>query len=218
MIFKKRQYKLVVVDTSALMLFPEILKAKMCLFFIPITAVRQLDGLKNSPDPKKNGASRHASRLIEEGQQEGQVFILDQFVKIEGLDNASDNKIIGAAIQLAADNPGRKLVLLTTDKNMRFVANGHGIDVVDFQGFPELKTMRRLPLKYYAWMFASIIAMALFPVLMRTDFAMVSGFGGISFVIWSVAVWFYRNDRLSRDKMTDYFAYNIGYLEDDERR
>jgi len=127
MIFKKRQYKLVVVDTSALMLFPEILKAKMCLFFIPITAVRQLDGLKNSPDPKKNGASRHASRLIEEGQQEGQVFILDQFVKIEGLDNASDNKIIGAAIQLAADNPGRKLVLLTTDKNMRFVANGHGI-------------------------------------------------------------------------------------------
>lgn len=100
------------VDTSALMLFPEILKAKMCLFFIPITAVRQLDGLKNNPDPGKKGDSRHASRLIEEGQQEGQVFILDQYAKIEGLNNASDNKIIGVAIQLAADSPAESLSCL----------------------------------------------------------------------------------------------------------
>lgn len=68
-------------------------------------------------------------------------------------------------------------------------------------------------------MFASIIALALFPILMRTDFAMVSGFGGLSFFICTIAVWFYRNDHLPRDKMLDYFPYNnIAYLEDDEHR
>ncbi|MHB8111691.1 MAG: PIN domain-containing protein [Syntrophorhabdaceae bacterium] len=185
----RKKKTLVVMDTSALMYLPEVLKAKACLFFVPVTAVRQLDGLKN--DPERSEASRRASRLIEEGIHEGQVFILDQAAKVDGLANASDNKIIGTAVTLATDNPGRRVVLLTTDRNMRIVARANGINGVDFRDMTkEFDSMWKLPWKLHLLMVTWIAVLSLIPVawVRKGDVLSLFMVGVFLFLWWFIAV------------------------------
>ncbi len=185
----RKKKTLVVTDTSALMYLPEVLRAKACLFFVPVTAVRQLDGLKN--DPGRSVAARRASRVIEEGIHEGQVFILDQAAKVDGLANASDNKIIGTAVTLATDNPGRRVVLLTTDRNMRIVARANGINGVDFRDMEkEFNSMWKLPWKLYLLMFVWVAVLSLIPVVWahKGDVFSVGLLGGFLFLVWLFSV------------------------------
>lgn len=198
---QKTKEKFVVVDTSALMHFPEVLKCGGCLFFIPLTVIRQLDGLKN--DDERGNKSRQASRCVEAGQKEQKVIILNRYVPLEGVKNKSDNKIVGAAVQLAQDNPGRNIVLLTTDRNMRLVANGYGIEAVDFDGLPEIKSLARLPLRLHVMVWIAIVLMTAFPIF-RNYFGgkhavigeYVAFLGFVVFVIWVGLVAEYKRERL----------------------
>lgn len=126
----KRQIKKgIVVDTSAMMDRPnDILRLKASIF-VPLTVIKQLDGLKNSPDPDKSLKARRASYTIEDGIKAKKVVILTKYDRIDGLASESDNKIVGAAVLLKKQNPDENIMMLTTDRNMKIAASAYGIGV-----------------------------------------------------------------------------------------
>lgn len=126
-----------VIDTSVVMEYPDVIKHIVGQTFVPLTVIMQLDGLKNNPDSEKSKQARMASFFIEKGIQGKKVAILTQYDRTTvGLDNESDNKIVGAALRLKQDNPDANVTLFTTDRNMRIVASGYGIVGMDLYGFP----------------------------------------------------------------------------------
>jgi len=95
--------------------------------FVPLTVIKQLDGLKNSEAAEERKNARRASNFIEAGIKEKKISVLTKFDPVDGLDNASDNKIVGAAVRLKKENPDAEVSLVATDRNMRIVASAHGI-------------------------------------------------------------------------------------------
>ena len=80
----------IVVDTSAMMDRPnDILRLKASIF-VPLTVIKQLDGLKNSPDPDKSLKARRVSYAIEDGIKAKKVVILTRYDKIDGLASESE--------------------------------------------------------------------------------------------------------------------------------
>lgn len=122
------QQKYIVVDTSALIEIPDVIqRVDPATVFVPLTVIKQLDGLKNNPDIERSKKARSASFFIDEGMKNGNVTVLTAYDHVDGLDNASDNKIVGAAVRLKRENPEAVVALLATDRNMRIVAEAHGI-------------------------------------------------------------------------------------------
>jgi len=128
---KKKTY---VLDTSVLIDNPGIISdlAKENKVVIPLTVIRQLDGLKNSENEEKAEKARKASRVILKAQEENKVEVLNNFKKIDALSNEADNKIIGTCLMLKEKEKESKekennVNLLTTDVNMKIAAQSMGI-------------------------------------------------------------------------------------------
>lgn len=119
-----------VLDTSALMEHPDIVDRVPGAVFIPLTVIKQLDGLKNNSDINVSKQARSASFFIERAIKGKRVAILTKFNRVDGLDNESDNRIVGAAVWLQENNPFADVVLVTTDRNMRIVGNGYGLNSI----------------------------------------------------------------------------------------
>ena len=120
-----------VIDTSAFITYPRLINHVEGQVFVPLTVIKQLDGLKNNPDIKLSTQARHASFFIERAIQEKKVALLTQFDRIDALDSESDNRIVGAAVRLKNSNPDARVALIATDRNMRIVAEGYGIVGMD---------------------------------------------------------------------------------------
>ena len=116
-----------VIDTSAFITYPRLISHIEGQVFVPLSVIKQLDGLKNNSDINLSAKARHASFFIEEAIKENRVTLLTQFDRIDALDSESDNRIVGAAVRLKNSNPDAQVVLLATDRNMRIVAEGYGI-------------------------------------------------------------------------------------------
>jgi uncharacterized protein YacL len=140
----EQQTKYVVMDTSTLMEYPFMLKVANGKVYVPLTVIKQLDGLKNSTDFEKSRKAREASFYVEEGTKSNEISVLIQYDKIDGLDNESDNKIVGAAVRLMKTNPGARVALFSTDRNMRIAASGYGIVVSgpELDDFIKVKKIR----------------------------------------------------------------------------
>ncbi|MFN3739562.1 MAG: PIN domain-containing protein [Thermodesulfovibrionales bacterium] len=111
-----------VLDTSALMEKPKLVRKLGNRAIIPIAVIRELDGLKNSSNPAKAKAARKASRAIEEYRP---TIYHGQYEKVEGLESEADLKIVGTALKLQKEIGD--VALVTTDVNMRNVARAYGI-------------------------------------------------------------------------------------------
>ncbi len=117
-----------IIDTSTLLQNPAIVaQSKANTVAIPVVVLKQLDGLKKSSVQAKAYASRRASRSIEKHLKSGgDVRIVTDWIKMDLLDNNSDNQVIGTALWLKQNGYG-EVTLLSTDTNMRIAAEGAGI-------------------------------------------------------------------------------------------
>ena len=116
-----------VVDTSAFITYPRLISHIEGQVFVPLTVIKQLDGLKNNSNINLSKRARQASFSIERAIAEKKVGILIQYDRIDALDSESDNRIVGAAVRLKNSNPDARVVLIATDRNMRIAADGYGI-------------------------------------------------------------------------------------------
>lgn len=133
-----------VLDTTAIIDNPMIIKKLNGKVIIPLTVIKQLDYLKNSDDEKKAKRSRWASRIIDELGEKGDISsgvtindgrttvqILSKYENVDGLASDADNRIVGTALKVknGLDND---VFLVTLDVNMRNVARGYGLKVFQF--------------------------------------------------------------------------------------
>ena len=174
-----------VIDTSAVIENPDVVtrvrNASVC---IPLTVIKQLDGLKKSSDQARSEKARKASFLIEEGIKANHITILTEFDKVDGLDNDSDNKIVGAAVYLKKKNPEAQVALLATDRNMRIVAAGYGVGLLGLSEV-ELRKMIKFKVPVAAKVFAGLgLAMFLSAFFVSTA---APGFFGL-FVLGAIAI------------------------------
>jgi rRNA maturation endonuclease Nob1 len=122
--------KTYVLDTTVLMDNAEIIEhLKDSRIVIPLTVIKQLDGLKKSEDKDKAEKSRKASRIILEAQRENKVEVANNFKNIDALSSEADNKIIGTCLMLKEKEKEGDVNLLTTDVNMKIAAQSVGIGV-----------------------------------------------------------------------------------------
>lgn len=179
----KQQTKFVVVDTSALIELPDVInRIDPATVFVPLTVIKQLDGLKTNPNTERSTKARSASFFIEEGIKSGRVTVLTQYDNVDGLDNLSDNKIVGAAVRLKKENPDAEVALLATDRNMRIVASGYGITAVIMK---EKTKMTRTPLYCFILIALGIILFLLGVKVIPSEsvgtFVIILGMGMIAF-------------------------------------
>lgn len=120
-----------VLDTSAIIEDPTLVLNIHGPAIIPAAVIRQLDGLKSS-DPERASTARRASRFIEEAIMRTKAQICHGYDHVDILASPADNKIVGAAILLDRRKDDR-VVLLTTDRNMRIAARAMGVEA----GFSE---------------------------------------------------------------------------------
>ncbi len=133
-----------VTDTSALIEDPEIFNKLTGRIVIPLSVIKQLDLQKNSKDEFIARTTRRISRYLDDISAKGNIAtgiqindrtvvnVLESYDRIDILDSAADNKIVGTAKRLKRET-GQPIVLLATDKNMRVTARSLGIDA----GFTE---------------------------------------------------------------------------------
>lgn len=127
---------LYVFDTSALISNPNVVrKSRRHGVIIPSAVLRQLDGLKNSGDGNTAYWARKASQAIEKQQTKGNLLILSEYVSISNLPNRADNQIVGTALWIRkhydqyCDRKPKNTILVSTDRNMRIVAQNCGLKV-----------------------------------------------------------------------------------------
>lgn len=191
-----------VVDTSALMDNPDIVDRVPGAVFIPLTVIKQLDGLKNNSDLDVSKQARSASFFIERAIKERRVAILTEFNRIDGLDNESDNRIVGAAVWLQENNPFADVVLVTTDRNMRIVGDGYGLNSIADQDAKSKKdspkwrsVLTRIGIVLVCFGFLAIIVALLTPLLAMVFsaeaciFVTISGFFAILAGIMMMVIW-----------------------------
>ena len=115
-----------VLDTSAIIEDPALVLNIHGQAIIPAAVIKQLDGLKNS-DPERATAARKASRFIEEAIMLTKAQICHGYDHVDLLASPADNNIVGAAILLDRKRDDR-VVLITTDRDMRIAAMSCGIE------------------------------------------------------------------------------------------
>lgn len=67
-----------VVDTSAFITYPRLISHVEGKVYIPLTVIKQLDGLKSNSDINLSKRARHASLFIQRAIAEKKVSILTQ--------------------------------------------------------------------------------------------------------------------------------------------
>lgn len=147
-----------VIDTSILIDRPSVIFELEGTVILPRTVIRQLDKLKNSGDRYKTLQARKASSIIDSLTDENPASdsvqisdtsvlkIVNKYVPIEDLVSAADNKIVGTAIIFNKEMRGaEKVILLTTDKNMRVAARTYGIEATDM--IPCKTQVKTIPLQ-----------------------------------------------------------------------
>ena len=135
---KTNEHTTHVLDTTVLINDPEVMyRMGAGTFVIPMSVIRQLDGLKKSDRIEVAKAARYVSnnldRIGEYGDLSvgvplstgGRLKIIRTYTKVDGLESDADNKIVGTALSLKKE--GYDVVLLTADTNMRIVARAYGI-------------------------------------------------------------------------------------------
>jgi PhoH-like ATPase len=144
--------KTFVLDTNVLLHDDEALLAfeenDVCL---PITVLEELDGIKKGPGELARNA-RHVSKFIDRlrsrgsladgvplGEGRGKLRIAAENVTFNfaGLKNSNDNYILGVTLRLADEQkawsaPGREVILVTKDINLRIKADVMGVKAQDY--------------------------------------------------------------------------------------
>jgi len=118
-----------VLDTSALIQYPDIIERikKRHTVVIPSAVMRELDGLKKSKNQEVAERAVLASRWIEYEQSRGRkIRIEDGFVPVNALSSEADNRVLGCAKWLKEQ--GNRVILVTTDRNERVVAESHRVE------------------------------------------------------------------------------------------
>ena len=219
---KDKKDTIAVVDTSLLMNHPGIMiNSKWCVFNVPMAALRQLDGLKDNDDPATRQRARIASRTIEEQR----ISIVKRYVKINDLENWGDNTIIGTALKVKEENPDKRVLLLTTDRNMRLVAGFYDLEAVDFWDF--VKEDGCPAMKYPLWIkIWGLIAFSIFVgswyYFSTDEVTFLKMFAGGFFLLFTCAFTaaIMRAKRL-RQSVVEYYDRNSkdldSYFQDDDR-
>ncbi|MBF0507102.1 MAG: AAA family ATPase [Nitrospirae bacterium] len=122
-----------VLDTSVVMDDADIVFKLKGHVVIPVTVLKQLDGLKLNADSARNAKARQAARVLDDitaGGQQSTVSFHEGFDKVSSLDNRGDNNIIGAALKYQREHPLQNVVLVTSDVNMRTAARFNNVTAI----------------------------------------------------------------------------------------
>lgn len=141
--------KIFVIDTSVLIEDPDVLyKLGGNEIVIPTAVIKELDGLKRHPDPDDHRAkaARHVTRTLDmlgsyqdisDGAKTSAgsiVRICNQYQIIDDLASNMDNRVVGTAIRLQEEGT-RRVILVSTDGNMRNVARSYKIKAENYPFF-----------------------------------------------------------------------------------
>lgn len=133
-----------VVDTSALLEDPNVFQKLEGQIVIPMSVIKQLDLQKNSNDQVIAKSSRRVTSFLDKISATGDITtgftvssratvrMTDKFDNVNLLDSFADNRIVGVAKRLKRETRER-VVVLTTDKNMRLASRALGLEA----GFAE---------------------------------------------------------------------------------
>lgn len=138
-----KQKNIYVVDTCALIDDPDIFyKLGESRIVISTAVMKELDGLKRNSDPDETRAkaARKVARTLDAlGSRQNitsgartstgsVVSITGRHVPIADLASNADNRIVGTALRLKDETASGKVMLLSSDINMRNVARSYGIE------------------------------------------------------------------------------------------
>ncbi|MGO9612366.1 MAG: PIN domain-containing protein [Dissulfurispiraceae bacterium] len=128
---KKTTY---VLDTTVLLYEPDLMyKLRDNVIVIPAVVIKEIDGLKRNRNENTAQAARHVARTLDlfgsyadltDGVRlstGGILKVSNEHIEIDALESPADNKILGTAL-LIKKVSGGKIVVLTTDTNMRTAA------------------------------------------------------------------------------------------------
>jgi predicted ribonuclease YlaK len=137
----QKNKKIFVVDTNVLINDPDVLyKLGGNEIVIPTAVIKELDGLKrrwNVEDPRAKAARRVTRMLDRIGSRQDIsvgaktsagpiVRISNRYAVIDDLANNLDNRIVGSAVRIKEETQA-KVILVSTDGNMRNVTRAYGI-------------------------------------------------------------------------------------------
>jgi predicted ribonuclease YlaK len=137
----KKNKKIYVLDTSVLIEDPDVFyKLSSSEIVVPTAVIKEIDGLKKNADPEdhRGKAARKVARTLDRlGSYQdistgaktptGSIIrICNQYRPIDDLASNMDNRVVGTAIRLR-ENSGAKVILVSTDSNMRNVARAYKI-------------------------------------------------------------------------------------------
>ncbi len=149
---QRKEKKIFVLDTSVIIYSHDsIMNFQEHDVGIPITVLEELDNFKKGSDTK-NFEAREFIRMIDElstgqklhdwiplnGKTKGKFKVLMNYnshVDAEKIfdDKKPDHKILNAALLLQEEAPGRKIVLVTKDVNLRLKAKSLNLEADDYQ-------------------------------------------------------------------------------------
>jgi len=147
-----KEKKIFVLDTSVIIYDHNAIKSfKEHDVVVPITVLEELDNFKKGNDTK-NFAAREFTRYIDRisgrntlqdwvninGKGHGMFKIeMHQTAKVDAEkvfgERKADHRIINSALHLAEQNPGRKVILVTKDINLRIKAKSLNLQAEDYE-------------------------------------------------------------------------------------
>lgn len=127
-----------VLDTSALVEVPDLLRKLEAPAIVPLPVVGQLKYLTRNPNRSVARKAAKALFAVEQARKEGFAVVSNDGWDSGILASPADNKVVTAA--LVAKRGGGNPTLITTDRNMRIVARSYGIEALDVT---ELGTSRK---------------------------------------------------------------------------
>jgi rRNA-processing protein FCF1 len=150
-----------VLDTSALIQYPDIIERikKRHTVVIPSAVMRELDGLKKSKNQEVAERAILASKWIEYEQSRGRkIRIEDGFVPVNALSSEADNQVLGCAKWLKEQ--GNRVILVTTDRNERVVAESHRVECATRK--PPISLWDNIPYYVFAGFYIGTALFAVF--------------------------------------------------------
>jgi len=192
--------KTYVFDTSYLIEHPEAINNITGDLVIPAIVLKQLDGLKTSDKEDTAKRVRAASNAILESQRSGRLKIVGEFKKVDMLASYVDNMVVGTAVKMK--ETCSKVVLLTTDTNMKIAAESAGLVIKE-----SAKVKRPAKGK----IFALIMAYIVIGLFCGRVFNPVIGFIVYSIAIISTVIYFYFTYERHRHKSGDYESPTSGF-------
>ncbi len=153
---KKTTY---VLDTTVLLYEPDVMyKLRDNVIVIPAVVIKEIDGLKRNRNENTAQAERQVARTLDllgsyadltDGVRLSTGGILkaaSEHIEIDALESKADNKILGTAL-LIKKVSGGKVVILTTDTNMRTVARINKIKGEFYTFGANYETVTRYPIE-----------------------------------------------------------------------